>query len=481
MTQKARPIQATYLYVLSLIICLCCAVSCKKHNENNDVNLRFSCENNTLTFDTVFTSVGSITKHFTVHNPSKSDVTTTIYLAGGAKSKYSINVNGMPGIHFKDVTIPAKDSIFIFVKVNIDPNNPDNHFLETDSIVFMTGVRTQDVNLMAYGQDANFILADPKSGFKVVAGENETVTWTKEKPYVVYGWAAIDSTGTLNIEAGTKIYFHSGSGLWAYRYSNLNVNGTLEEPVSFRGDRLEAWFNDDYAQWDRIWINEGAEVSIHYAVISNAFVGVQIEPLPTNDGFLNITDKTIKIENSIIQKTKNCGVISRFLNVNMTNCVIADNGGYGLLLEGGKFTMKHLTVANYYMQAERKNPTCFISNKVLSIKEYETLDPIETKAEFINCIITGRNETEVEVKKMDGAELTAAFKNCLVKSKNDADFFEACLLNKDPLFTDKDKHDFTLLPDSPVIGKGKPDVGVPFDILGNPRGNAPDIGAYQVK
>jgi len=69
----------------------------------------------------------------------------------------------------------------------------------------------------------------------------------------------------------------------------------------------------------------------------------------------------------------------------------------------------------------------------------------------------------------------------LVKSKNNADFFIECLHNEDPLFTDKSKLDFTLLPASPAIGKGRPNIGVNEDILGNSRGNPPDIGAYQFK
>ena len=483
MTHHTRPIQATYLYVLSLIICLSWAVSCQKQNGGSDVKLIFSCENNTLTFDTVFTSIPSITKRFTAYNPSKSDVTTSIYLAGGTKSKFSINVNGMPGTHFKDVTIPAKDSIFIFIKVNIDPTTDKNlPFLITDSIVFMSDSRTQDVDLIAYGQDANYIVADKGSGYlryKVVASEHQTVTWTKDKPYVVYGWAVIDSTATLIIEPGTKIYFHNSSGLWAYRSSNLKVNGTLTEPVLFRGDRLEAWYNEDYAQWEKIWINEGAHVDINYAVITNAFIGVQVDPLVTTEGIF-LAPTHVKIENTIIKNTKNSGVLARFLSLEMINCVIANNGGCGVQLEIGEYTMKHLTIANYFMQAERKNPACFVSNKISDLL-YSDISAYKIKADFINCIITGNNDTEVGVNKATGAELEASFKNCLVKSKNNADFFIECLHNEDPLFTDKSKLDFTLLPASPAIGKGRPNIGVNEDILGNSRGNPPDIGAYQFK
>jgi len=460
----------------SLFIILCLAVSCNK--PNSDDTLRFSTP--IVHFDTVFTAIGSITRNFTVHNPSNSDITTTIFLAGGKNSYYSINVNGVSGISFKDVTIPKKDSIFIFVKVNINPGNINEPFLVTDSIVFLTGQqRKQDVKLLAYGQDANYIIANQGSGnlrYKVVAGEHETVTWTKNKPYVVHGFAVIDSTGTLIIEPGTRVYFHNNSGLWAYRYSNLEVRGTLDEPVLCRGDRLEKWFDDDYAQWSKIWINEGAKVSINNAIITNAFIGVQVEPLPGKDIAI-VPDVTVKIENTIIKNTKHCGVLSRFLNVDMTNCVIANNGASGLQLEGGKYTMKHITIANYFNQAERKVPTCYVSNVVSGYYNFSDT-PMDINAEFINCIITGKNETEVEFKKVKGVDLEATFQNCLVKAKSGSTNFVECLRNKDPKFIDTTKLDFRLQASSPVIGKGK-DIKVLYDILGNPRGNPPDMGAYQ--
>jgi len=477
-----------------LFISFCLLVSCRKPTEELPLLFHFYVEKDEpqppfpmLTFDTVFTSIGSITKAFTVHNPSNNDITTTIFLAGGKKSNYSINVNGMVGTYqnesyFKDVTIPKRDSIFIFVKVNINPGNVNEPFFITDSIVFLTGQHKQDVKLLAYGQDARYIYADPKIGYKVVAGLPEHdypiqhEHWTKEKPYVVYGWAVIDSACSLTIEPGTKIYFHAKSGLWAYRYSKLEVKGTLDEPVLLRGDRLEKWFDTDCTQWSGIWINEGTEVNINNAIITNAVTGVQVNPLIT-DGSITITPNSCtKIENTIIKNTSDCGVWAMFLNVEMTNCVITNNGSCSVLLEGGNHTLKHLTIGNYN-QLERKNPACFVSNK-LSAFQNDTF--WETKADFINCIITGKNENEVAFYQDKKTDFKVEFQNCLVKAKKDSAYFNtACLHFDDPKFTDKDKLDFKLLPASPAIGKGKPNIGVDFDILGNPRGAQPDMGAYQ--
>ena len=493
MTHFFRRFSGIYFYSLPLIIFFCWTVSCKK-STSEDGLLRFSILNDgdstkyvidtklTVSFDTVLTSVGSVTRRFAVHNTSNQEITIkSIFLTGGY-SYYSINVNGVsgkPNTPFKDVTISKKDSIFVFVKVNIDPHNQNNPFLITDAIKFVTGTGEQEVKLIAYGQDARYIIADRiiknEDGnevfrYKVVAGEHETVTWTKERPYVVYGWAAIDSTGTLIIEPGTKVYFHNKSGLWAYRYSNLKVNGTINEPVLFRGDRLESWFDKDYAQWNGVWINEGVEASIHNATITNASIGIQVTPLL--DDVVTITPNIVKIENTIIKNTKEGGVWGSLLNIEMTNCVIANNGEYSLLLEGGQYTMKHVTIANYL---ERKAAACYVSN-VASGYDNALMD---IKADFINCIIYGKNETEVGIVKAKEAELEVIFQNCLIKAKENSSYFIDCLRNEDPMFKNIEKHDFMLLPNSPAIGKGKPNIGVPLDILGNPRGDKPDIGAYQ--
>ena len=58
------------------------------HGEYDEtVKLQFSTD--TLMFDTVFTTVSSITRSFTVTNPSADPVKLDIYLAGGTQSYYS--------------------------------------------------------------------------------------------------------------------------------------------------------------------------------------------------------------------------------------------------------------------------------------------------------------------------------------------------------------------------------------------------------
>jgi len=66
-----------YLYHILILTIL---FACKKEdiiNSNSNANLHFSSD--TITFDTVFASIGSITKTLTVYNHNSFDVTTNIY------------------------------------------------------------------------------------------------------------------------------------------------------------------------------------------------------------------------------------------------------------------------------------------------------------------------------------------------------------------------------------------------------------------
>ena len=170
----------------------------------DDVKLEFSTD--TLMFDTVFTTITSVTRNFTVKNPGKQPVKLRICLAGAQQSYYSINVNGQSGVEFDEVEIPGRDSIFVFVKVNINPTDHNTPYLVTDSVLFYNTNRRQAVQLVAFGQDAHFIVADHGGSmpYKIVAHEHEEVHWTNDKPWVIYGWAAVDSLGKLIIDPNAR-------------------------------------------------------------------------------------------------------------------------------------------------------------------------------------------------------------------------------------------------------------------------------------
>ena len=82
----------------------------------NTGELQFSTD--TLTLDTVFTSVGSATRSFKVINGSTNPIEIDrVRLAGGQNSNFRLNIDGVPTkTSIEKVRIPAEDSIYIFVE-----------------------------------------------------------------------------------------------------------------------------------------------------------------------------------------------------------------------------------------------------------------------------------------------------------------------------------------------------------------------------
>jgi hypothetical protein len=326
----------TFKYTLPFLLVFAVAISsCRKdHQIDDNPSLKLEFSTDSIIFDTVFTTVGSITRYLKVYNRHDNALNiSTIRLLGGTSSNYRINIDGTPGVQENDVTIAENDSLFLFVRVTIDPGNQNLPFVVSDEVLFITNGNEQSVVLAAWGQDAHYIIADKTIGnlrYKIVAAEDSAVTWPADKPYLVYGYAVVDSTGSLNIEAGAQIHFHNQSGLWVYKGGSLKVMGSKEKPVVFQQDRLEPYFRDLPGQWDRIWLNEGSiDNEINYAVIRNGFIGLQAETLQEPMG------NQLLLTNTIIENMSGIGILGRYYAITGINNVVTNCGQLGVLLQGG--------------------------------------------------------------------------------------------------------------------------------------------------
>ena len=233
--------------------------SCKKDIVNPDGALEFSVD--TVLFDTVFTTIGSVTRQFKIYNRSSDEVNiSSILLAGGQQSKYRLNVDGVPGIAFSNVSIPGKDSLFVFVDVTLDPNDQSQPAIVTDSVLFNTNGTIQDVDLAAFGWDADFTYPTAFiEGIGPYTFLDCNITWTDAKPRVIYGWAVVPEGCTLTIEAGTRVYSHKNSGIIVDEGGTLIVNGTPQNQVVFASDRLDDFYEDQAGEWNWIWLYAGSK------------------------------------------------------------------------------------------------------------------------------------------------------------------------------------------------------------------------------
>jgi len=475
-------------YLFPLIAAILVMAACRKeHKVDDSPSLKLEFSTDSIIFDTVFTTVGSITRYVKVYNKHDNAVNiSNIRLMGGEASYYRINIDGQPSVQENDIEIAGNDSLFVFVRVTIDPTSGLTPFVVSDEIMFLTNGNEQKVVLAAWGQDAHYIIADKTVGsikYKIVAAEDSTVTWPADKPYLVYGYAVVDSTGRLTIEEGAQIHFHNKSGMWIYKGGNLKVMGTKDAPVVFQQDRLEPYFRDLPGQWDRIWINEGSiNNEINYAVIRNGFIGLQAETLQEPMG------NQLTLTNTIIENMSGIGILGRHYAILGVNNVVTNCGQLGVLLQGGAYDFRHCTFANYFRDGVRQDPNMAITNFYLDPNE--VLYVYSMDAYFGNSIVYGDKQGELLISSDDQGSLDYTFENCLLKTELDISndtLFPGCVKNQDPIFVDKDNNNLALDSLSPGIDMGSIDVintsqlpsVIDKDILGISRIASPDMGAYE--
>ncbi len=470
--------------IIGILVIL--AISCRKDDVvSADTSLKLEFSADSVLFDTVFTSVGSVTKQLMIYNKSDSRINiSNVTLGQGTSSAYRINLDGESGSTFSDIEIASKDSVYVFVRVTIDPLDEDNPYVVEDDIYFLTNGNEQSVKLVAWGQDANYIVADTYIDglppFKVVADSLETVHWTSDRPYVIYGYAVIDSYGKLVIEEGTQVHFHENGGLWAYAQGVLNVLGSIDNPVVFQGDRLEDSYDNLPGQWDRIWLMEGRPGEDHIienAVIRNGFIGIQAE------SFLTTTQNMVRMHNVKIENMEGIGVFSRIFNTEAFNLVVGNCGGYNIAITGGGFHYyAQSSIGAYWTHSVRNTPALFLNNYLL-----DTLDnpvPITLNLNLDNSIVYGINSNEFETDLSGGADSLYYIKNSILKtsrSLSNDEYYTDVIVNEDPLYLDPLNNDYRIDTLSPAINTADEAVAAiyPKDILNNSRLPDPDMGAYQ--
>jgi len=476
-------------YFLPLLLIITLLFACKKDIMENDqsANLHFSTD--TITFDTIFASIGSITKTLTVYNRNNFDVKSNIALLGNSAANFRMNIDGIAGNSQTNIVIPAKDSIFIFLEVTIDPSSSNTPYILTDSLVFTTGTKKQDVDLVAWGQDAYFHTANTYGD--IINGTDTTrfyyhlldcnQPWTNDKPHVIYGYAVVDPGKTLLINEGCNVYLHNNSGILVGNPfleasgGSIKVNGTFGNEVTFQGDRLDAWYKDIPGQWDRIWLLPGSiDNEINYAIIRNGNIGIHADTVANNN-------PTVKISNTIIENMSAIGILGQGANITATNTVISKCGQYAVACNiGGTYNFTHCTFANYWDYNHRNTPSILLNNYYEGADGNIYVRDLE-EANFTNCIIDGNLSTEVSFQEQELGTFNYTFDHCLIKLdptiSTDNTHYQNAIINQSPEFANNTESDFHLTESSPAIDAGET-TSILDDIEGILRNNA-DIGAYE--
>ncbi len=463
------------LYFAAVIVVAFSSASCKKPLSFATGNLSFSAD--TVIFDTVFTTIGSTTKRLKIYNnDSKTLKIESVELEGGANSPFRINVDGASGTLFGDLEIEGNDSMFVFVEVTLDPNNALTPMIVEDRIRFRTNGTDQYVELVAWGQDAYFHVST--FGPNGSLDKNEG-TWPNDKPHVIYGGAFVDSAKILDILPGTQIYLHKNAYLFNYK-GTLNINGTLNNPVTIQGDRLESYYDDVSGQYYGVYFREARPSKIDYAIIKNATTGIHIEGTDAAS-----TGNTLELTNTIIQNCASYGILLfQGAKLKAENSIVSHSGIHALVVIGGaEFNVNHCDLLGYGT-GQNVGPAVGISNY------YNNPNSASTEVSDLNCTITNSAiyglqdyELALDTIAFGGVSLNFVFDNNLIRSEEifTDNFFTDNLWNQEPYFYNPTEYDFHIYGISPMNGAGDASYPTMFntDIENKPR-TGPDIGAYEV-
>ena len=96
---------------------------------------RVSFSQDTLFFDTVFTSIGSASQALRIINDSPGRILLEdVTLEDGDGSEFRINIDGIPGPSAGGLVLEEGDSIYVFVEVTVDPEDVNLPFVVKDRI-----------------------------------------------------------------------------------------------------------------------------------------------------------------------------------------------------------------------------------------------------------------------------------------------------------------------------------------------------------
>lgn len=510
------------LYITFSLIALVFWSSCRQDFifAPSSGNLSFSKD--TVYLDTIFSNIGSSTYTLKVYNTSDEDILIpSIKLSKGQESNYRMNVDGLIGNgaligkEFENIELLARDSMYVFIETTIDIFplvENETQFLYTDVIVFENTSGVQNVELVTLVRDAVFIFpnrdsegvvetlafdtdgdgVDDETSVKGRFLQDSELTFTNEKPYVVYGYAAVGDGKTLNINPGARIHFHEDSGLLITNNASLHVNGLpsldlelLENEVVFEGDRLEPLYENVPGQWQTIWLFSGStENVINYATIKNGTIGV------LSDG--NQQDPTkLEINNSQVYNQSNFGILGRATSIIAENIVINNSGLSSFAgTFGGNYNVTHSTIANYWTSSFRQYPALLLNNFIVDSENTVTTNPL-VAANFTNCIIYGNDSPELFLENKNSDDFNFKFTNSLIYfddpngnfSSPEYDFsdttlYENVIFNNNPQFLDPFNNKLNIPFGSPAEGAGIFSGNLTKDITNTTRNSPPDLGPY---
>lgn len=474
-------LRKTTIYIISLIALLISA--CAEDDSftmSQSKMLTFSTD--TIAFDTLFSRVPSSTRTFWIYNNSGENIRcSNIRLENGNQTGFRVNVNGIylgkeQGFQMHNEEIRNEDSIRVFVEITPPDNGMNEPQYIKDNLVFMleSGVQ-QEVSLEAHAWDAEII------SHLIVT--SDTVL-SSSKPLIIRTAIDVKEGATLTLAPGKTLYMHDKAMINVY--GRLICEGTPDNEVTLRGDRLDNMF--DYLPYDGV---SGQWGGIHIYSESYGNIIRHTDIHGANTAILcdsaGIAEEKLRIENSTIHNNQGYGIYSEYSRIAIHNSQITNTLNDCIAIVGGTADINHCTIAQFYpFDGNRGAAFSFANNK-----DGATY-PLE-ECTVRNSIITGYAEDVVMAYLNDTIESNFLFDHCILRTpeiddttkcsniiwENVEDTTAAGSKNFIRIDTELLQYDFRLSSISKAINAADKNTSLPADRNATKRDEEPDMGCYE--
>jgi hypothetical protein len=488
---------------------------CKPREEELQTTGGLAFSADTVKFDTVFTTLRTVTKRLWVYNRNPRAVSVDlISLDNSATSPYTLLINGDQRQTASGVYIRGNDSLLILVRALLKDNGQSlaaKKYVLEEKLNFRTNGQEQHVLLRSFGQ--NIYLHNNAT---LACGE----VWRNDRPHVLYGTVRVPASCTLTIKPGTRIYAHAGAALVVQGRLLVNapadyspgtgatdtIKATNAAIVRFSGDRsTETQYATAPGQWTGIVLAPGSQGNlIRYAQIQNATIGVllynpdnaaQPDVTMQNTVIRYISGNNVSFAGASSTLGTGAGVLNIQGKATLTNTLLHDCYEYAVLGQGGSTTLNFCTIANYAATGGvRKTQSLTFTNAVTNSRGTATTQAPTVSVQ--NSIVWGAIDDEVFLDQYDAYKGSVSIQNSLLRTQAYAAAADAPgkpglgnsgynnLINKDPLFVKplgSGLGDYRLGATSPARKRANPSSPVPErDLLNLPRTPAtPSLGAYE--
>ncbi|MGN0220594.1 MAG: right-handed parallel beta-helix repeat-containing protein [Prevotella sp.] len=458
---------------------------------STDSSKRLTFTSDTISFDTLFSTIASSTKQTMIYNYSGENLRiSTVRLQKGNQTGYRVNVSGSyldnnTGSIIKDLEIRNGDSIRVFMEMTPKHNGALEPVKVEDNVIFTleSGIQ-QNLALRAQVWDAEIHES------QLVISQDTVIR--NSVPILLQKGLRVDSNVTLRIEAPSQLFFHSNTGLDVY--GTLVIAGNQNDEVVLRGDRTDKMF--PYLPYDRI---SGQWKGIRFYSSSNHNEITHADIHATEDAIIcdsassfSMDTENLTVRYSKIHNCKGYGLKSHMNNILIADTEISNAQNDCVAIYGGLATIVHCTIAQFYPFTAERGVALRFQN---FDKEYDY--PLHG-LQCYNTIVTGLGEDEIMGSRKEDQEDNAYvyyFENCLLRTPQITDESQSEIL-KNVIWEKPDdeiqgaKHfrttdmqnmlfDFRLSEQSTAIGKGVLLSGFLSDREGVLRPESPDLGCYQ--